>query len=114
MRSSESANITITSTWLPNVMRSGNTKKAVTASSHGSASAQPKRWRSSRYSAARLRAISWAAWTVVLLAAIETCRLDEEDGNSHRVNEKSSGVGKQIFASGVEDAEHQCSKECAL
>src|SRR5262249_62322357 len=51
---------------------------------------------------------------MVSLAAIETCRLDEENRDGHRVNEKSTGVGEQILASGVENHEHQRGKECAL
>src|SRR6185437_6252391 len=114
MRSSESANIAMIRTWLPNVMRSGKTKKAATAISQGSASAGRKRWRRSRKSAARSRAWPRSIRAVVSLAAIETCRLDQKDRNSDRIDEKTAGIGEQIFPGRVEHAQHQCRKQRAL
>src|SRR5476649_2310525 len=96
----------MTRTWLPKVMRSGKMKKAAMATSHGSTSAGLKRWRRSRYSAARSRACLRSAATVtVSLAAIEPRRLDQQHNHGDRVDEKAAGIRQQIFSGGVEYAE---------
>src|SRR6478736_5519423 len=114
MRSSESANIAITSTWLPKVMRSGKIKSTAMAASHGSVSARRKRWRLSRYSAARSRASERVAEVMASLAAIEPRRLDQKNGNRHRVDEKSTGIGEQILSGRIEHAEHERRQQRAL
>src|SRR6187551_388387 len=75
------------------------------AASHGSVSARRKRWRLSRYSAARSRASERVAEVMASLAAIEPRRLDQKNGNRHRVDEKSTGIGEQILSGRIEEAE---------
>src|SRR5690242_13497258 len=104
--------MTMISTWLPKVMRSGTMKNAAIATSHGSASAVRKRWRLSKYSAARSRACP--RLIMASLAAIEPCRFHQEDGHGNRVDEKSAGVREQIFSGGVEDAQHQRGEQRAF
>src|SRR5215831_12785211 len=106
--------MTMISTWLPKVMRSGKRKNAASATSHGSASAARKRWRLSRYSAARSRACPRSTALMVSFAAIEPRRFHQEDSHRDRVNEEAAGVGEQIFARGIENAEHQRGKQRAF
>src|SRR4029078_9204027 len=77
------------------------------AASHGSVSARRRRWRVSRYSAARSRASERVAGVMVSLAAIEPRRLDQKNGNRHRIDEKPPGIGEQVFTSRVENADHE-------
>src|SRR4249920_1533407 len=88
-------------------MRSGKTKKTPIATSQGNASVKRKRWRLSKYSAARSRACPRLIALVMSLAAIEPRGLDQENKDSNRINKKPAGVGEQIFAGRIEDAEHQ-------
>src|SRR6185312_4993145 len=111
--SSDSANITMISTCPPKVMRSGNRKKQAIATAQGSSSTQRKRCRCERYSAARSRAWPRAA-AGLLLSAIEPRRLDQEDEHRDRVDEEAAGIREQIFAGGVEDAEHQRREQRSL
>src|SRR3981189_2021518 len=120
MRSSESANSTITSTWLPKVRRSGKSQKAASASPQGSASHICSRWRSARNATARARAdavdLSGAADLVARasVTAIKPRRLDQQDQHRQRVDEKAAGVGEHVFASGIADAEQDCGHQGAL
>src|SRR5215510_14916245 len=82
--------------------------------SHGRVSASRKRWRLSRYSAARSRASERPAVPMVSLAAIEPRWLDQKDSDSHRIDKKPAGIGEQVFPAGVEHADHQCSHQRAL
>src|SRR6185436_7596209 len=84
------------------------------AASHGSVSARRKRWRLSRYSAARSRASERVAEVMASLAAIEPRRLDQKNGNRHRVDEKSTGIGEQILSGRIEHAEHERRQQRAL
>src|SRR5262245_46653439 len=95
-------------------MRSGKMKKTAIAISHGNASAGRKRWRPTRYSAVRSRACPRLVVAMMSLAAIEPRRLDQQDGHSHCIDEKPAGIREHIFSSGIENAEHQRSKQCAL
>src|ERR1017187_1289002 len=122
MRSSESANSTMISTWPPKVMRSGNMKKAATAITHGSASGQRKRWRRNKYSAARSR--DWWRAALVMacalsalllsLAAIEPRRLHEQHQNRDGVDEEAAGICQQIFSGSIENPEHQRGEQRAF
>src|SRR5215813_5982397 len=118
IRSSDSANSTISSTWLPNTMRSGNRKNAATASSQGTASHGLKRWRWARNATARARASGAApdAVTVAVdsLAAIEPRRLDEQDQYRDRIDEEAAGACIDVFAGGVADAEQNRGRQRAL
>src|ERR1700751_959276 len=108
MRSSESANRIMISAWLPSIMRSGKMKNAASAISHGSASIGRRRWRAARKRAARSRACGSAtAPGRSLSAAIEPCRFDQQNYNRDCVDEEAAGVGIQIFAGGVANAEHE-------
>src|SRR5690349_20243894 len=113
MRSSESANSTISSTWLPNAIRSGKTKKAATASTQGSASKMPKRWRVARNTRARSRASRPTA-AVTSLAAIEPRRLDEQDQHRDRIDDEAAGACVDVLAGGVAHAEQDRGGERAL
>src|SRR5262249_7928770 len=95
-------------------MRSGKMKKTAIAISHGNASAGRKRWRPTRSAAARSRACPRLVGLMMPPAAIDPPRLDQQDGHSHRIDEKPAGIREQIFPSGIENAEHQRSKQCAL
>src|SRR5262245_12736815 len=106
--------MTMISTWLPKVMRSGKMKKAAMAISQGSASATRKRCRRSRYSAARSRARSRPVASMVSLAAIEPRGLDQEDSDRDGIDEKAAGIGEQIFSTSVEHAEHQRGEQRAF
>src|SRR3954469_328289 len=120
MRSSESANSTMISTWLPKVRRSGKSQKAASASPQGSASHICKRWRSARYAVARARADAFdpsGAADLVARAsvtAVKSRRLDQQDQHRQRVDEKAAGVGEHVFARGVADAEQDRGRERAL
>src|SRR6516162_5659075 len=85
-------------------------KKTAMAISHGNASARRKRCRLARWSPPRSRAVAPG----VSLAAIEPRRLYEENDDRHRVDEKAARIGQQIFATGVEYAEHQRREQCSL
>src|SRR5580692_4355761 len=115
MRSSDSANSTITSTWLPNTMRSGKMKKAAAAISQGSTSQSCRRWRVARYAMARVRTSgAGAAAAIVSLAAIEPRRPDEQDQHRHGVDEKAAGAGKDVLAGGVAHAEQDRGEQRTL
>src|SRR3981189_2395155 len=120
MRSSESANSTITSTWLPKVRRSGKSQKAASASPQGSASQICSRWRSARNATARARADavdpSGAAELVASasVTAIKSRRLDQQDQHRQRVDEKAAGGGEHVFAGGIADAEQDGGHQRAL
>src|SRR4030088_2362720 len=120
MRSSESANSTITSTWLPKVRRSGKSQKAASASPQGSASHIWRRWRSARKATALARADalgpSGAAELVASasVTAVKSRRLDQQDQHGQRVDEKAAGVGEHVFAGGVADAEQDRGHQRAL
>src|SRR3982074_1266880 len=120
MRSSESANSTITSTWLPKVRRSGKSQKAASASPQGSASHICRRWRSARKATARARADAFdpsGAAELVASASVtaeKPRRLDQQDQDRQRVDEKAAGVGKHVFARGVADAEQDRGHQRAL
>src|ERR1700736_2198291 len=119
MRSSESANSTITSTWLPKVRRSGNSQKAASASPQGSASHICRRWRSAKKATARARADALGPSGAELVAsasvtAVKPRRLDQQDQHRQRVDEKTAGVGEHVFARGVADAEEDCGHQRAL
>src|SRR5947209_7234267 len=117
MRSSDSANSTISSTWLPNAMRSGNSQNAASASSQGNASATPNRWRRAMKATARARESAMgcaAAAAEVSVAAIEPRRLDQQDEDRDRVDEEAAGARIQVLAGGVADAEQDRGRERAL
>src|SRR5215472_7040460 len=116
IRSSDSANSTISSTWLPNTMRSGNTKKAASASSQGRSSHGLKRCRRARYAAARARASGGAVAgvMVVSVAAIEARRLDKQDQHRDRIDDEAAGPRIDVFAGGVADAEQDRGEQRAL
>src|SRR5215510_12964928 len=82
--------------------------------SHGRVSASRKRWRLSRYSAVRSRASERPAVPMVSLAAIEPRWLDQKDSDSHRIDEKPTGIGEQIFPARVEHADHKRRHQRAL
>src|SRR5262245_38021666 len=84
------------------------------AASHGSVSARRKRCRLSRYSAARSRASERLAVPMVSLAAIEPRRLDQKDSDSHRIDEKPTGIREQIFPARVEHTDDECCHQRAL
>src|SRR6185437_1808450 len=78
------------------------------AKSHGSASVGRNRWRLTMYCAARSRALSDAVGAFMMsLAAIKPRRFDQKHEHGDRVNEEATRVGKEIFARGIANAEHQ-------
>src|SRR5258705_767224 len=112
MRSSESANSTITSTWLPKVRRSGKSQKAASASPQGSASHICRRWRSARYATARARAAALdASGAAELVAsasvtAVKSRRLDQQDEHRQSVDDKTARVCQKVFTDGYPHAPH--------
>src|SRR3569832_1426127 len=103
-------------TWLPNVIRSGKTKKQTIAISQGSASGQRRLRRRSRYSAARARAAVAPVVSPVLgsLTAIEPRRLDQKNDDGDRVDEEVAGLREHVFAAGIDDADDQRRKQRAF
>src|ERR1700733_11784529 len=109
MRSRDSANRIIISVWPPRIMWLGKIKEAAIARIHGSVSATRKRSRRSRKLMARPRstAISLpASGDDTLLVSIKSFRFNEQDQHSDGIDAEAAGIGEQIFAGGVAQAEH--------